>query len=35
MKQKDISQQLGNLINQTAGVYTTVPVDDVIPSELE
>lgn len=35
MKQKDISQQLGNLINQTAGVYTPVPVDDVIPSELE
>jgi hypothetical protein len=35
MKQKDISQQLGNLINQTAGVYTTVPADDVLPSELE
>ena len=35
MKQKDISQQLGSLINQTAGVYTTVPVDDIIPSELE
>ena len=28
MKQKDISQQLGNLINQTAGVYTTVQEGD-------
>ena len=35
MKQQDISKQLGNLINQTSGVYTTIPADDVIPSELE
>lgn len=35
MKQQDISQQLGNLINQTSGVYTTIPADEVIPSELE
>ena len=35
MKQQDISQQLGNLINQTSGVYTTIPSDEVIPSELE
>ena len=35
MKQQDISKQLGNLINQTSGVYTTIPSDDVIPSELE
>lgn len=35
MNQQDISQQLGNLINQTSGVYTTIPADEVIPSELE
>ena len=35
MKQQDISQQLGAFINQTSGVYTTVPADEVIPSELD
>lgn len=35
MKQSDISQQLGSLINQTQGIYTTVDAEDTIPSELK
>lgn len=35
MKQKDIAQQLGNLINQSNGAYGTIPADDSIPSELK
>lgn len=34
MKQNDISQQLGSLINKTQGIYTTVDPGDSIPSEL-
>lgn len=35
MKQSDISQQLGSLINQTSGIYQTVGADVSIPSELQ
>lgn len=35
MKQKDIAQQLGSLINQSNGAYGTIPADDSIPSELK
>ena len=35
MKQSDISQQLGSLIGQTSGIYTTVGADVSIPSELQ
>lgn len=35
MKQSDISQQLGSLINQTSGIYNTVAADEEIPSELQ
>ena len=35
MKQADISQQLGSLINQTSGIYNTTAADEAIPSELQ
>lgn len=36
MKQKDISQQLGSLINQTQNMYGNNDFnDDAIPSELQ
>ena len=35
MKQADISQQLGSLINKTQGIYTTVDADEALPSELK